>query len=245
MISHVLASTFQACILPHRARSHDRPHTVGLMRDFLMVSKQISLICRTQNLRFLLHFLIWDEIIEPTSWETKSNLYCTVILLAATQQGFQKTPPRDLLINSISLSIIQNAHLSLLVGMQSQSCWVALKRRKKANPSRLLQRKLYIPWSKHQESAVVSEKESSAAAFWASRSFIWRSACSLSQALIPIIMSSIVPVVPKNTRGPRDFRFIPTGIARSAPAIENTQVPSALQPRKQKTQGFSLSTILS
>lgn len=72
--------------------------------------------------------------------------------------------------------------------------------------------------------------EASDAEFWASsNSFIWRSACSLSQALIPIIMSSIVPVVPKNTRGASDFLFIPTGIASKAPATENTQVPNALQ----------------
>ncbi|KAG7031676.1 hypothetical protein SDJN02_05717, partial [Cucurbita argyrosperma subsp. argyrosperma] len=47
-------------------------------------------------------------------------------------------------------------------------------------------------------------------------------------ALIPIMISSIVPVVPKNTRGARDFLFIPTGIASNAPATENTQVPNAL-----------------
>jgi hypothetical protein len=35
--------------------------------------------------------------------------------------------------------------------------------------------------------------------------------------------------VPKNTRGARDLRFIPTGIASKAPATENTQVPNALQ----------------
>ncbi|OMO62607.1 hypothetical protein CCACVL1_22724 [Corchorus capsularis] len=76
----------------------------------------------------------------------------------------------------------------------------------------------------------VSEKEESTAAeFWASASFIWRSACSLSQALIPIMISSIVPVVPKNTRGANDFRLIPTGIASKAPATEKTHVPNALQ----------------
>jgi hypothetical protein len=35
--------------------------------------------------------------------------------------------------------------------------------------------------------------------------------------------------VPKNTRGARDLRFIPTGIASKAPATEKTQVPNALQ----------------
>ncbi|GAB2290822.1 hypothetical protein Dimus_025089 [Dionaea muscipula] len=44
-----------------------------------------------------------------------------------------------------------------------------------------------------------------------------------------MIMSSMVPVVPKNTSGAKDFFFIPTGIAIKAPATEKTQVPSALQ----------------
>lgn len=74
-----------------------------------------------------------------------------------------------------------------------------------------------------------SDSASTAATFWASKSFIWRSACSLSQALIPMIISSMVPVVPKNTRGAKDFRFIPTGIASKAPATEKTHVPSALK----------------
>lgn len=81
----------------------------------------------------------------------------------------------------------------------------------------------------NQDSFAVSAKLGSAAAFWASKSCIWCSACSLSHAVIPIMMSSMVPVVPKNTRGPRDFRFIPTGIAKRAPATENTQVPNALE----------------
>lgn len=66
----------------------------------------------------------------------------------------------------------------------------------------------------------------------------WRSACSLSQALIPIIISTIVPVVPKNTSGANDFLFIPTGIAIKAPATENTHVPNALQISKWKTFYF-------
>lgn len=45
-----------------------------------------------------------------------------------------------------------------------------------------------------------------------------------------MMMSSMVPVVPKNTSGPRDLRFIPTGIATNAPTTENTHVPSALHP---------------
>ena len=70
---------------------------------------------------------------------------------------------------------------------------------------------------------------STAAGFSASpKSFIWRSACSLSQALIPMMISSMVPVVPKKTRGASDFRLIPTGIASNAPATENTHVPNAL-----------------
>lgn len=73
-----------------------------------------------------------------------------------------------------------------------------------------------------------SQCQDSAAEFWSSRSFIWRSACSLSQALIPMMISIMVPVVPKNTRGANDFRFIPTGIASNAPATENTHVPRAL-----------------
>jgi hypothetical protein len=43
-----------------------------------------------------------------------------------------------------------------------------------------------------------------------------------------MMMSSIVPVVPKNTSGAKDFFFMPTGIARRAPATEKTQVPRAL-----------------
>ncbi len=42
------------------------------------------------------------------------------------------------------------------------------------------------------------------------------------------MISSIVPVVPKNTSGARDFFFIPTGIAIRAPATEKNHVPNAL-----------------
>lgn len=94
-----------------------------------------------------------------------------------------------------------------------------------------------ISWSQnlkrpdcHQCSVVASVKVSTDEDLCASSiSFICRSACSLSQALMPIIISSIVPVVPKNTRGAKDFRFIPTGIASRAPATEKTHVPRALQ----------------
>lgn len=51
-----------------------------------------------------------------------------------------------------------------------------------------------------------------------------------------MMMSSMVPVVPKNTSGPRDLRFIPTGIATNAPSTENTHVPSALQPTTTTTE---------
>jgi hypothetical protein len=46
---------------------------------------------------------------------------------------------------------------------------------------------------------------------------------------MPVIMSSIVPVVPKKTSGAKDFLFMPTGIATRAPATEKNQVPRALQ----------------
>lgn len=82
---------------------------------------------------------------------------------------------------------------------------------------------------KEENLAPVSDKEALVAEFWASNSFAWRSACSLSHWVIPIMMSSMVPVVPKNTSGPKDFLFIPTGMASKAPATENTQVPNALQ----------------
>ena len=51
-----------------------------------------------------------------------------------------------------------------------------------------------------------------------------------------MMMSSIVPVVPKNTRGAKDFRFMPTGIARRAPATEKTQVPRALHAHVKLNQ---------
>lgn len=92
----------------------------------------------------------------------------------------------------------------------------------------------------NQDSFAVSAKLGSAAAFWASKSCIWCSACSLSHAVIPIMMSSMVPVVPKNTRGPRDFRFIPTGIAKRAPATENTQVPNALHKTACKSMSQTI-----
>lgn len=78
------------------------------------------------------------------------------------------------------------------------------------------------------DSGKAAAKEIVASEFCSSRSFCCRSACSLSQALIPSIISTMVPVVPKNTRGAKDFRFIPTGIAIKAPATEKTQVPRAL-----------------
>ena len=84
-------------------------------------------------------------------------------------------------------------------------------------------------WARDQDSDPVTVNDASPAEFWDSSSFAFRSACSLSHWVIPIIISSIVPVVPKNTRGPNDFRFIPTGIASKAPATEKTHVPSALQ----------------
>lgn len=71
--------------------------------------------------------------------------------------------------------------------------------------------------------------EASAASFSASKSFICRSACSRSHWLMPVIMSSMVPVVPKKTSGAKDFLFMPTGIATRAPATEKNQVPRALQ----------------
>jgi hypothetical protein len=46
---------------------------------------------------------------------------------------------------------------------------------------------------------------------------------------MPVIMSSMVPVVPKKTSGAKDFLFMPTGIATRAPATEKNQVPRALQ----------------
>jgi hypothetical protein len=77
-----------------------------------------------------------------------------------------------------------------------------------------------------------SELSFSAAAFTemfcASRSFICRSACSRSHWLMPMMMSSMVPVVPKKTSGAKDFFFMPAGIATRAPTTEKNQVPNAL-----------------
>ena len=90
-----------------------------------------------------------------------------------------------------------------------------------------------------KESELPLSAETSAESFWASKSFICRSACSLSHWLMPMMMSSMVPVVPKKTRGAKDFFFMPTGIATRAPATEKNQVPRALHGHETVFTGRS------
>jgi hypothetical protein len=52
-----------------------------------------------------------------------------------------------------------------------------------------------------------------------------------------MIISSMLPVVPKKTRGASDFLFIPTGIASSVPASEKNQVPGAALHISTEIQG--------